>query len=52
MRSLGCDRVEIVRFRLGMSHFYVISDHDDAMSDLIAVFVKKWGDWVKSYRFY
>ena len=52
MRSLGCEPVEIVRFRLGMSRFYVISDHDDAMSDLIAVFVKKWGDWVKSYRFY
>jgi len=39
MRSLGCNPVEIVRFRLGMSRFYVISDHDDAMSDLIAVFV-------------
>jgi hypothetical protein len=51
MRSLGCDPVEVFRFRLVASRFYVISDHDPAMSDLMAAFVKKWGNWVKSYRF-
>jgi hypothetical protein len=50
MRSLGCDPVEIIRFRLATSRFYVIADHDAAISDLIAAFSKKWGNWVRSYR--
>ena len=35
MRSLGCDPVEIIRLRLGMSCFYVVVDHDSAMTELI-----------------
>jgi hypothetical protein len=50
MRSLGCDPVEIIRIRLATSRFYVIADHDAAISDLIAAFSKKWGNWVRSYR--
>jgi hypothetical protein len=50
MRSLGCDPVEIIRLRLVTSRLYVIVDHDSAMSDLIATFVRKWGHRVKSYR--
>jgi hypothetical protein len=49
MRSLGCDPIEIIRLRLVTSRFYVIADHDGAMTDLIAAFVRKWGDRVKSY---
>jgi hypothetical protein len=49
MRSLGCDPVEIIRLRLFTSRFYVIADHDSAMTELIATFVRKWGDRVKSY---
>jgi hypothetical protein len=49
MRSLGCNPVEIVRLRLVTSRFYVIADHDSAMTGLIATFVKKWGDRIKSY---
>jgi len=50
MRSLGCDPIEIIRLRLVASRFYVIVDHDLAMTDLIATFVRKWGDRVKSYN--
>jgi hypothetical protein len=50
MRSLGCDPVEIIRLRLGTSRLYVIADHDAAMTELIATFVRKWGIRVKSYR--
>ena len=50
IRSLGCDPVEIIRLRLGTSRFYVIADHDSAMAELIATFVRKWGNRVKSYR--
>jgi len=49
MRSLGCDPVEIIRLRLVTSRFYAIADHDAAMTDLIATFVRKWGDRVRSY---
>jgi hypothetical protein len=49
MRSLGCDPVEIIRLRLVTSRFYVIADHDSAMAELIATFVRKWGDRIKSY---
>jgi hypothetical protein len=49
MRSLGCDRVELIRFKLVSSRFYVICDHDAAMSDRLGSFVRKWGSWVKSY---
>jgi hypothetical protein len=49
MRSLGCDPVEIIRLRLVTSRFYVIADHDSAMTELIATFAKKWGDRIRSY---
>jgi hypothetical protein len=49
MRSLGCDPVEIIRLRLGTSRLYIIADHDSTMTELIATFVRKWGNWVKSY---
>ncbi len=49
MRSLGCDPVEIIRFRLVTSCYYVISDHDPAMAELIAAFVRRWGNWVRWY---
>ncbi len=49
MRSLGCDPVEIIRLRLVTSRFYVIADHDSAMTELIATFVRRWGDRIKSY---
>ena len=50
MRAIGCDPIEIIRLRLVASRFYVIVDHDSAMTELIATFVRKWGNWVKSYR--
>lgn len=49
MRSLGCNPIEIVRLRLVTSRFYVITDHDPAMVEMIEAFVRKWGDRVKSY---
>jgi len=49
MRSIGCDPVEIIRLRLVTSRFYVIADHDSGMAELIAAFVRRWGDRVKSY---
>jgi hypothetical protein len=49
MRSVGCDPVEIIRLRLVTSRFYVVADHDPAMTELIATFVKKWGDRIRSY---
>ena len=49
MRSLGCDPVEIVRLRLVASRFYIIADHDAAMSESIAIFVRRWGDRIRSY---
>src|SRR5215467_7574064 len=49
MRSLGCDPVEIIRLRLVTSRLYIIADHDSAMTELIATFVRKWGNRIKSY---
>lgn len=49
MRSLGCQPIEIIRLRLFTSRFYVIADHDSTMTELIASFVRKWGDRAKSY---
>lgn len=51
MKSIGCDMVEIVRLRLVASYLLVILDQDAVMSEATATFVRKWGDWVKSYRF-
>jgi len=50
MRSLGCNPIEIIRLRLVTSRFYVIADHDSAMTEAIAAFVRKWGDRTKSYK--
>ncbi len=49
MRSLGCHPIEIIRLRLFTSRFYAIADHDSTMTELIASFVRKWGDRAKSY---
>jgi hypothetical protein len=51
LQALGCRRIELIRFRLVSSRFYVVADHDLAMSDRIASFARKWGDWVKTYAF-
>jgi hypothetical protein len=51
MKSLGFDMVEIVRLRLVTSCLYVILDQDEAMTELTATFVRRWGDLAKSYRF-
>ena len=51
MKSLGFDMVEIVRLRLAASYFLIILDQDEAMADVTATFIRKWGDRVKSYRF-
>jgi hypothetical protein len=51
VKSLGCDIVEIVRLRLVTSYLYVIVDHDTAITELTATFVRKWGSLAKSYRF-
>ena len=49
MRSLGCEPVEIIRLRLVTSRFYIIADHDSALSESIAIFARKWGDRIRSY---
>ena len=49
MRSLGCHRVELIRFRVASPRFYVIADHNDAISERLALFSRKWGDWVRTY---
>ena len=51
MRSVGCGRVEVVRLRLVLSRFYVVSDHDERISDRIAAFARKWGNRAATYRF-
>ena len=51
MKSLGFDLVEIVRLRLATSYLFVILDQDELMAEVIATFARKWGNWVKSYRF-
>jgi hypothetical protein len=50
LRSLHCERIELIRLRLGFSRFYVVADHGEAMSERIATFAKKWGSLVKTYR--
>jgi hypothetical protein len=50
LRSLHCERIELIRLRLGIARFYVVADHDEAMSERIAAFAKKWGSLVKIYR--
>ena len=49
--SIGCKRIELVRFRLIASRFYVVTDHDEARAERIGEFARKWGKWVKTYRF-
>jgi hypothetical protein len=51
MKSLGFDLVEIVRLRLAASYLFVILDQDELMAEVTATFIRKWGNWVKSYRF-
>lgn len=51
LQALGCQRVELIRFRLVSSRFYVVADHDLAMSERIASFSRKWGNWVNTYAF-
>ncbi|HEY6255498.1 MAG TPA: hypothetical protein VIY51_06850 [Xanthobacteraceae bacterium] len=49
--SIGCQRIELVRFRLIASRLYVVTDHDEAKAGQIAEFARKWGKWVTTYRF-
>jgi hypothetical protein len=49
--SIGCQRIELVRFRLIASRFYVVTDHDQTRAERIGEFARKWGKWVKTYRF-
>jgi len=49
LRSIGCERLESVRFRLVSFQFYVIVDYDSALDARISSFAKKWGNWVKIY---
>ena len=51
LRSLGCRRIELIRFRLISSRFFVVADHDNVISDRIASFSRKWGKWVNTYWF-
>jgi hypothetical protein len=50
LKSIGCQRLEIVRFRLVSSQFYVIVDYDNALDARISSFARKWGNWVKIYH--
>jgi hypothetical protein len=51
LQSLGCSRIELIRFRLVSSRFFVVCDHDSAISERIALFARKWGNWIKTYWF-
>lgn len=51
MQSLGCRRIEFIRFRLVSSRFYIVVDHDAAVSVQIEEFSRKWGNWVSTYAF-
>lgn len=51
MRSLGCELVEIVRLRLVEPYLFVILDPNEVMIEATAIFARRWGNWVKSYRF-
>ncbi len=51
LQSLGCHPIELIRFRLVSSRFYIVADHDGAVSERIASFARKWGNWVRTYAF-
>jgi hypothetical protein len=51
LQSLGCRRIELIRFRLVSSRFFVVADHDVAISQRIAAFSRKWGNWIQTYWF-
>jgi hypothetical protein len=51
LKSIGCQRLEIVRFRLVSSQFYVIVDYDNSLDARISCFARKWGNWAKIYHF-
>ena len=51
MQALGCRRIELIRFRLVSSRFYIVADHDVAVSGRIEAFSRKWGNWVSTYAF-
>ena len=51
LKSLGCRRIELIRFRLVSSRFFVVADHDVAISERIASFSRKWGNWIQTYWF-
>ena len=49
LREIGCRQIELIRFRLVSSRFFVICDHNEVLSERLAAFVKQWGDRIKSY---
>jgi hypothetical protein len=49
--SIGCKRIELVRFRLIASRFFVVTDHDEGETERIRELARKWGKWVVTYRF-
>jgi hypothetical protein len=51
MQSLGCRRIELIRFRLVSSRFYIVADHAAAVSEQIEAFSRRWGNWVSTYVF-
>jgi hypothetical protein len=51
MQSLGCRRIELIRFRFASPRFYLVFDHDAAVSEKIQVFSRRWGKWVSTYAF-
>ena len=51
LKYIGCQRLEIVRFRLVSSQFYVIVDYDNSLDARISCFARKWGNWAKIYHF-
>jgi hypothetical protein len=51
LKTIGCQRLEIVRFRLVSSQFYVVVDYDNALDTRISSFARKWGNWAKIYHF-
>jgi hypothetical protein len=50
VRSIGCKRVEIVRLRPYSSRFYVIADHNDAISAALSTFVSRWRGLIEIYK--
>jgi hypothetical protein len=51
LQSLGCRRIELIRFRLVSSRFFVVADHDGVISERIQLFSRKWGNWIQTYWF-